>query len=80
MHTTADKIRALINNPDCQKEDVELMAACLCYKLPELLDVLHWAEAVSICPAHEHVMLLRKALEKLDAPKEGVAWVASWIV
>ena len=79
MHTTADKIRALINNPDCQKEDVELMAAEICFKLPALLDVLHWAEAVSICPAHEHVVLLRKALDKLDAPKEGVAWGASWI-
>ena len=69
MHTTADKIRAIINNPDRQQADVELLTGIIRDKLPALLDVLHWAEAVSICPAHEHVVLLRKALDKLDAPK-----------
>lgn len=69
MHTTSDKIRAIINMPDRQQAEVDLLTGIMRDKLPDLLDVLHWADAVSTCPAHEHVVLLRKALERFEGVK-----------
>ena len=66
-------------NPASLADELSAGPNARIYVLDEITDVTAEAKAAMAAAGSDHAKR-SKALEKLDAPKEGVAWVASWIV